>query len=208
MYAPLRVAIGWRVQLDGRGAAIRRCQGAFQGSCRSAIPPLAGAQWKARRGEVARLEQHGDAQGVRQRVRPHHLHRRHFAVRSASRQSSRSRTSPRTDARKTGPGLSCRFNPSVAAPDSRRGAGDSDVAPRAGLMVAEVRVRLAAPSGGFAAEIASDNVSYQTRMALGCFLLNDSGYSPEWRFSQAGSDHVSATGTNQPSASSNVFRGA
>ena len=36
---------------------------------------------EARRGEVARFEQHGDAQGVRQRLRAHHLHRRHLAVR-------------------------------------------------------------------------------------------------------------------------------
>ena len=31
-------------------------------------------------------------------------------------------------------------------------------------------MKLAAPGGGSAAEIVSDNDPYQTRMALGCFL--------------------------------------
>ena len=65
----------------GGGAASGRRQGALQGSCRAAVPALAGAPREARRGEVARFEQHGDAQGVRQRLRAHHLHRRHLAVR-------------------------------------------------------------------------------------------------------------------------------
>ena len=65
----------------GGGTPVGRRQVALQGSGGAAVPALAGAAWKNRGGEVARFEQHGDAQGVRQRLRAHHLHRRDLAVR-------------------------------------------------------------------------------------------------------------------------------
>ena len=65
----------------GGGAASGRRQGALQGSCRAAVPALAGTPGKTRRGEVARFKQHGDAQGLRQRLRAHHIHRGHLAIR-------------------------------------------------------------------------------------------------------------------------------
>ena len=65
----------------GSGTAIGRCQGAFKGPRRTVVSAFARAQGETRGCEVARLEQHGDAQGVRQRFRPHHVHRGHLAVR-------------------------------------------------------------------------------------------------------------------------------
>ena len=65
----------------GCGAAIRRCEVALQGPGRPAVPALAGAAWKNRGGQVARFAEHGDAQGVRQRLGAHHVHGRDLALR-------------------------------------------------------------------------------------------------------------------------------
>jgi Tfp pilus assembly PilM family ATPase len=61
-----------KVYLSGGGARVSGLDAAFQQKTNLAVE---------RMNPAARFEQHGDAQGVRQRFRAHYIHRSHLAIR-------------------------------------------------------------------------------------------------------------------------------